>query len=152
MSWLPIVYAAVGAAVCVVAVHAAQLLRMIVRRLTAEAQQQERPVPPLVRAYFHGTTRTLLVSGIGFAVLTGADIAGRLTGGFGGAWIAGMLGGVMLMVCSFALLFQALADRHLKLHPAKLRAVQAGAGVVGVANAALCLYLVADRGGVFTFS
>jgi hypothetical protein len=150
MLWLAIVYACVGACVAVLAVFTAQRLKLTYAELAAEAVRQGRPVPPLVRAYFRGTSRTLWVTGVAFAVFTGADAAAATMGGVRGAWIAGLMGALFLLVCGFALVFQAFADRSLQLHPEKLRNLQLVAGVLGILAAGAALYLVLQDGGVFT--
>lgn len=139
-----------GCLVAAVALRAGAGLRATLAALAARAAEQQRQVPPLVDAYFRGTSKVLLVCPVLYLGLVGADVAVSLAAaGHGVARILGYACGLVLMVSSFVLLMQGTVDRRLKLQDLFARRAYPIAGGLGMCIAAWGMTLVTVQGRVW---
>jgi hypothetical protein len=143
-------YTVPGGVVALIALRAGLALSTIYKDLVAKATEAGRDVPPLVTLYFKHTAWVLLATGVLYLALLASDaVLSRLAYDRTLMRVFGFAGGIVLLVCGFALLMQGMADRQLQLQPKWWRRAYIACGVAGISLAGYGMALVAWHDSVW---
>lgn len=139
---LAMAYLVPGAMIALLALHAGAALSATYRELAAGAAEAGRDMPTPVTLYFKHVSRVLSATALLFlAVICGDALVSHLAHDRLLLRVLGYGGGVVLLVCCFALLLHGTADRQLRLRPRGWRwaYIFGGAAGIGVAGYGMAL-------------